>query len=1157
MRSIDRIGRVAGALLCAALGAVLAPAARAVTLREPAFGLPHIYASTDLALARENGREIAKDRLGQLLLLARVGRGTLAQVFGLFDASTLNDDILARRTQYTSSELNGMFAKLPERERQILLAYCDGVNDTIEDVFAGRLPEPIEINAVRQFGFSADLFGNGTNISDQLDPFYKAPGGADPERPNAGYQFTPELAVSIGILEVRNFGLESFEEQARLAELQALIAKHGETAGTQIWSDLNFLNDPLAPVTVPDPTTPGYGGPLARHEPSTLTPGRAGSALAAVSREPRYDHLAAVERRHEAAHHREEIASRLGAWPKLGSYAWVVAGNRSSTGYPWLGGFPQTGIQTPSIMHFAENRTAQGIGGVGMEFAGAPLILIGHTDHVAYTTTTALLRTVDTFFERLINANGDALMYDDEGTPAPLAKRTEIFRGQVGGERVMWRAHVRNDNGGNRPVIDFIGDTRGTADGGSANTLVADGVFDNSFAGGFIAIIDGPAAGQIRHVLSVEGNDTVRVESPWTTPPASGADFVAVKPENRIIAVATESPLWLEETTTVLGFGLYQRANNVLDIRRATRLIPSTHNFVAADNQPFNDTGTQSGNGNIGYFTTGFSRIRKDGTDVRLPIDGGMPSPLVAASGTVASATATTLVASGMPFSGLTLSPPAVNFRYEHPTEQGREYAVAITSGSGYKQSRRIASNDDSTLTVEYEWGVPPSAGDTFEVYPIVAMPEAVNPAEGYMANWNNKAATADDGNNFGRLWRHIFILERLANETSWDRAKQRQLNKDVAGLDSKGDLGRFLLPRIRQAVNGVGDGGNPAVGTVLARLEAHQAAPTFGRNFIDPVSATTNAGEVAFLNQLINRLAQDIYGDEFGGALPVPSGSRALSMVQHAIDSAAGDLPGAYHQAFAGDYFGGRDWRVVVRDSFAGLASQGIPADSARGVSTYTHPLAAVAPELSFEPTPFGNRGTYEQIIDVSPLVKGEFMFPLGQSGLIVGSLGGGSTVDRNFSTLHPIWRDWRFVPMLPLARDIASGGNDDSDGDGVPDAFERWYFGDLSRDGSDDGDADGLDLANEFSQGVDPTNADTDGDGLRDGFDSSVQDRLGDSHCGGDCNGDRAVTIDELLLAVGISLDAHPPSECMAADRNSDGQLEINELIRAVNAALINCTV
>jgi hypothetical protein len=48
-----------------------------------------------------------------------------------------------------------------------------------------------------------------------------------------------------------------------------------------------------------------------------------------------------------------------------------------------------------------------------------------------------------------------------------------------------------------------------------------------------------------------------------------------------------------------------------------------------------------------------------------------------------------------------------------------------------------------------------------------------------------------------------------------------------------------------------------------------------------------------------------DIYGDEFSGALTTPSGSRALNMVQHAIDSKAGDVTGSYSQAYGGNYFG------------------------------------------------------------------------------------------------------------------------------------------------------------------------------------------------------------------------------------------------------------
>ena len=200
-------------LLVAAL--VLAPTlagAAATVVREPAFDLPHIYADSDLELARENGREIAKDRLAQMILLARVGRGTLYQAFGLLSPGTLSDDVEARRTGYTSSELNSMWEKLPAADREFILEYCRGVNDTIEAVYAGALPEPVELPLLRSIVGDGDLFGNATLISDQIDPFYLAPGGADPDRPMAGFQFTPEMAMAIAVLQVRNFGFESFND---------------------------------------------------------------------------------------------------------------------------------------------------------------------------------------------------------------------------------------------------------------------------------------------------------------------------------------------------------------------------------------------------------------------------------------------------------------------------------------------------------------------------------------------------------------------------------------------------------------------------------------------------------------------------------------------------------------------------------------------------------------------------------------------------------------------------------------------------------------------------------------------------------------------------------------------------------------------------------
>ena len=1134
--ALSLVGAGILAQLCAPPGGWAA----ATTVREPAFGLPHIYADTDAELARENGREIAKDRLGQLILLARVGRGTLFQAFGLLDASTLNDDIEARQLAYTSSELNNMFAKLPQRERDLVLKYCEGVNDTIEAVYAGSLPQPIEVSLLRTFlGLGADLFGNATNVSDAVDPNYRAPGGADPLRPNAGFQFTPELAIAIGILEVRNFGLGGFDEVSRLGELQALIAVHGSGTGTELWDDRNFINDPLAPITVPDPSTPGFGGPLALRRDGRMFAAYAG-------RFPRYGYLDSSRQRAEAAEARAESARRLGAWPALGSYAWIIAGNKSATGNPWIGGFPQTGIQTPSIMHFVENRSGEGsdhrIQSIGMEFPGAPIVLIGQTDTVAWTSTTAQLRVVDTYLEEICNEpSNDAVEYNGEGTCTPLLKRTETFRGNALPDRtrVFWRSHETNGNGGSRAVADFLGDAEGSAEGGSLTTLVDNQAsFAGGFVGGHVLITGGPGAGQIREI-SAAGGTTLTVAPAFTTAPGAGTAttgpsvYVAVQAGNVIKLAAVDSAAWLEESTTVLGFAQFPRAENVLDVRVGSRLMPTTHNFPSADNKPFNGVGTQNGIGNTAYYSSGFSRIRQGGEDPRLPLDGtATQDPLIVAScggpcsGTVAGSGNNTLTASTTLFGANDFSPEPINFRYTDTSQLGSDYIVAITSGTGYKQTRRIASNTSDTLTIEFPWGVNPAVGDTFEIYEVAAMPEAVNASEGYTSNWNNKAATADDGDGFGRQHRNVDILARLEPENAWTRAKQRQLNKDLAGLDGRGAYGRYIIPRLRDAVDAVGNGGNPAVDTVLAALEAFQASPDSGRFFIDPVTDTRSAGELAFLNTLVNQLAQDIYGGEYSGAISVPGGTDGLNLVQHAIDSAAADVPGSYAQAYSGDYFNGMPWEQVVRDRLSTLATGGIPADTPHGAcqggpdlyerctandqctddaacpggncncvgnSTYAHPLAALFPVLNFEPTPQGNRGTYEQIVEVGSVVNGEFIFPLGQSGLIEGSLGGGVTsIDSNVTSLQPIWRDWRFVPMLHVSQDLQAGGSPDGDGDGVWDGFERWYYGTTSGGPNQDTDGDTASTLDEFLAGTDPTDPDTDDDGILDGLDTVGQNRL-----------------------------------------------------------------
>lgn len=54
------------------------------------------------------------------------------------------------------------------------------------------------------------------------------------------------------------------------------------------------------------------------------------------------------------------------------------------------------------------------------------------------------------------------------------------------------------------------------------------------------------------------------------------------------------------------------------------------------------------------------------------------------------------------------------------------------------------------------------------------------------------------------------------------------------------------------------------------------------------------------------------------------------------------------------------------------------------------------------------------------------------------------------------------------------------------------------------------------------------------------------------GDCNGDGAVSVDELLIGVNMVLGNQPVSACPAFDPHGDGEVTITELISGINAAL-----
>ncbi len=59
----------------------------------------------------------------------------------------------------------------------------------------------------------------------------------------------------------------------------------------------------------------------------------------------------------------------------------------------------------------------------------------------------------------------------------------------------------------------------------------------------------------------------------------------------------------------------------------------------------------------------------------------------------------------------------------------------------------------------------------------------------------------------------------------------------------------------------------------------------------------------------------------------------------------------------------------------------------------------------------------------------------------------------------------------------------------------------------------------------------------------------------CAGDCVGDEAVTVDELVTGVNIALGNVPVSTCAAMDVGGDGEVTVDEIIKAVDKALGGC--
>lgn len=353
------------------------------TVTRDQYGIPSIQADTEAELYEEFGYVTAVDRLWQMEVNKRWGRGTLAEIFG---PKLVPADMQKRLMGYTDQEYEAMFDRFSPEGRELYKAYLKGVNRRVAEVLENPELLPMEYLALK------------------LKP-----------RP-----FTTADIMGLSKALLRRFGMMGGGELQNLAALSTLTDRFGAVEGGAVFDDWCWLNDPSAPTYVEEKIGGDFvpGGALVAGIPSYLN----GDGTLAER----------VAEQENLASRAFEEALRVGAPVVMGSNSWTLSPAVTGTGFPILVGQPQMGHPVPSIICEVELKGGR-FDVVGMAFPLLPFVPIGHNRHLAWSHMVGMCDNVDVYSEILNPLNKEEYLFD--GSWRKMEKRTEKINVAGGGVR--------------------------------------------------------------------------------------------------------------------------------------------------------------------------------------------------------------------------------------------------------------------------------------------------------------------------------------------------------------------------------------------------------------------------------------------------------------------------------------------------------------------------------------------------------------------------------------------------------------------------------------------------------------------------------------------------------------------------------------------------
>ena len=370
----------------------------AVRIYRDPFGVPVIHGDTLEDVWFGAGYALAEDRLFLLDGARRQARGTLAEVAG---PGSVPADVEARVLTYTEEEYQAMFDALSDDVRRVIQAYCDGSNQRIADVSGDPSTLPAEF---------------------VLLDYEPAP-------------LTPTDVMAIGVLITRQVASNGGDEFANVAELQRLAEEFGRDKALEIFSDVLWVDDRKAAVTVPEGqtfsniTTPpaqraqvlGRMADFALGLPLELAEGPGTGDFPAPSP------LLPVRKSAPAWPDLRVLPERISA-----SYQVVVAPERTVDGSTLLVSGPQLGYSYPTLLVEVEVHGG-GYDARGSTVAGLPVVGIGYGERTVWGLTTGESKTIDSFIVEVNPDNPEEYFHDGVLKPMDCRDETVNYRSTADG----------------------------------------------------------------------------------------------------------------------------------------------------------------------------------------------------------------------------------------------------------------------------------------------------------------------------------------------------------------------------------------------------------------------------------------------------------------------------------------------------------------------------------------------------------------------------------------------------------------------------------------------------------------------------------------------------------------------------------------------------